>query len=144
MANLTLSHEEARAGHLPRFCMRCGEPAEYDLRKGYSWNPPWMTVLIPLFGLIGVAIVLAARRRMVIDMPLCQEHHDRPTRTKWQVIIAALLGVGLMIAGAAGSEAAAEVGAAVAVTGAVLTVGALLVGLVVQNNRVRVQSMTDD
>jgi hypothetical protein len=74
MARIRLGRFEVSEGQLPAVCMRCGEPAERQVHKQFSWHPPWV-ILIILAGLLPyVILALILTKRMTIRAPMCQLH----------------------------------------------------------------------
>jgi hypothetical protein len=76
MARVQLYRGEVRAGMLPRVCMRCGEDADVERKRAFSWNPPWVYLLL-LLGLWPCIIVaLFTTKKMTVHAPLCQAHKN--------------------------------------------------------------------
>jgi hypothetical protein len=61
---------------LPPICVKCGLPSEKPLRRNFFWYAPWLYVLL-LFPLIFLIVALVARRKMVLHVPMCENHRSR-------------------------------------------------------------------
>lgn len=90
-----------RNGVLPGRCVCCNAPATTRLRRQFQWYPPWVNLLIIFPGLlIAVILMLVLRRKMPMEVPLCDEHRRRRTRRLiecgvWGVGSLALLAVSI-------------------------------------------------
>ena len=83
MAVIRLDRFEAEEGDLPAVCMKCGAPAVLEKLKQFSWNPPWVILLI-LIGLLPYVIVaLVLTKRMRVRVPLCNEHKNHFAWRAW-------------------------------------------------------------
>jgi hypothetical protein len=59
---------------LPPVCMACGAPATVRKSKTFSWQPPWVGILI-LLGLWPYVIVsMLMTKRQRVATPLCDKH----------------------------------------------------------------------
>jgi hypothetical protein len=59
---------------LPPVCLKCGAPATVFKNKQFSWQPPWVIILLPL-GLIPYAIVSSIlSRNKTVETPFCPRH----------------------------------------------------------------------
>jgi hypothetical protein len=101
MARIKLERFEAEEGDLPDICMKCGARATTEKLKRFSWQPPWVYVLL-LAGLLPFLIVaLILTKRMRVPIPLCAEHRRHWTWRGWLVgggfFAIFLLGLGTMI-----------------------------------------------
>lgn len=62
---------------LPRFCVKCGQPAaEYRERKFY-WHSPWLYLLILVHIIIYAIVALIVRKRANHKVGLCEAHQKR-------------------------------------------------------------------
>ena len=76
---------------LPGFCVKCGNPATHRVKKTFYWHTPWLYVLA-LFALLIYAIVaLAVRKKLTMEVPLCDAHWQA-RRTKKLIAAGLLLG----------------------------------------------------
>jgi hypothetical protein len=74
MATITLYDPEDLDYELPRVCMVCARRARTYKRKGFSWNPGWVYILL-LAGLLPFVIVaLILTKRRTVEVPLCGRH----------------------------------------------------------------------
>jgi hypothetical protein len=73
MAQVRLSVDEAD-GHLPAVCMCCGQPATTTVTRKMQWHPSWVYFMILLHILIYVVVALVMTKRIVVQVPLCDEH----------------------------------------------------------------------
>jgi hypothetical protein len=84
MANVILSRYEVENHRLPNACLRCGAPATVTRNKQFSWNPPWVFLLI-FAGLLPLLIVaLITTKKMRMSAPFCDEHKGHwSKRSAW-------------------------------------------------------------
>jgi hypothetical protein len=68
------SYRGREIDNLPPVCMVCGEPAKVRKSKQFSWQPPWVPVLI-LGGLLPYLIVsIVLKKRQSVVMQMCERH----------------------------------------------------------------------
>lgn len=86
-----------RGAQLPLICVRCGQAAtDGQLRKKLYWHAPWLFILL-LPGVIWYAIAaLIVRKRMDLDISLCEQHKMRYQRTR-QAAILMMIGGGIFV-----------------------------------------------
>jgi hypothetical protein len=135
---------------LPPVCMACGAPATVRKSKQFSWQPPWVGVLI-LAGLLPYLIVsLVLTKRQRVETPLCDRHASYwwlfPTLLTLSIF--AILGLGFVAFIAL--NAAAQNGprnSDVSGLACLGTIGAflawLIVAVILQNMRIRPREITD-
>jgi hypothetical protein len=108
---------------LPDRCVRCNSPAQgFRLKRKLYWHEPWYYLLILISILVYAIVAICVRKKAVIHIGLCEAHR---TERKWFITgswMAALLGLGLLIAGIAGY------GGWLALVGIVLLLGAAICG----------------
>lgn len=99
---------------LPHRCVTCNEPAAQRLPRKLYWHQPWIYVFIFVNALLYVLIGLAARRKALVEVPLCAEHIARNRRGIRAAWAAGLLGVVVPFAGGALAEASPAFGTPIA------------------------------
>jgi hypothetical protein len=95
-----------RSGSLPATCIKCGASADKPWRKKFYWHTPWLYLMIIFPGLlIYVIVALIVRKKMELNLPLCERHHgDRKRyRLLGAVMLAGFVPAGLFL-GKIGSE----------------------------------------
>ncbi len=98
MASVHIHRSEAKGGHLPLVCAKCGDPAETTVRKKFSWAPSWVLFLL-LVGLLPWLIAtMIATKRMTVEVPLCERHKNHWSWRSWTVLLTLFGGVILCIA----------------------------------------------
>lgn len=91
-----------RNGVLPGRCVCCNAPATTRLRRQFQWYPPWVNLLILFPGLlIAVILMLVLRKKMPLEVPLCDEHRRRRRQRllaciAWGLGSLVLLGVSIL------------------------------------------------
>lgn len=80
-----------RGSSLPPTCIKCSAAATTPWRKKFYWHPPWVFILVLLNLLIYAVVAIIIRKKMELNVPLCDRHHADRKRNR-------LLGI-LMIAG---------------------------------------------
>lgn len=83
---------------LPDRCVTCNRPAHHRWKKTFYWAPPALRLLILLNFVIYAVVMIAVRKRVDLDIPLCEEHaaqRSANTRNGW---LLALLGLFVMMA----------------------------------------------
>jgi hypothetical protein len=89
-----------RSASLPANCLKCSVPASTPWRKTFFWHAPWLYIMILFPGLLIYAIVaLIIRKRMELNLPLCETHHDDRKRYKLLTtfMLAGFVPVGLVL-----------------------------------------------
>lgn len=82
-------------GVLPSRCVCCNAPATTRMRREFHWYPPWVTVLVIFPGiLIALIVMLALRKRMRMEVPLCDEHRRRRSQ---RILSCVVWGVGSLL-----------------------------------------------
>jgi hypothetical protein len=151
MARIKLERYEAEEGDLPDICMKCGARATTEKLRRFSWQPPWVYVLL-LAGLLPFLIVaLILTKRMRIPVPLCAEHRGHWTWRGWVVgggfLGLFLLGLGTMILLAATDNAGRRQGddafGFVCLGFTALGLVWLIVAAIVQHTAIRPTRITD-
>jgi len=83
-----------RGASLPAQCIKCGNPAQVPWRKKFYWHQPWLYILIFFPGLLIYAIVaLIVRKKMELNVPLCDVHHSDRKR---YVLLGAIMLIGFI------------------------------------------------
>jgi hypothetical protein len=86
---------------LPDRCVRCNAPAEgFAVRRKYTWHPELISLLVLLSPPIYVIVALLVRKKAVVDLGYCLEHHDRrraAIRNAWLTALTGLVLIGLAI-----------------------------------------------
>jgi hypothetical protein len=101
MAKVRITREEAERGLLPPVCALTGVPTEDVKRKGFAWQPGWVSILI-LAGLLPyLIVVLIMRKTMTVGVPLVREKHGH---WAWRTLVGLgciLASIALIVAGLA-------------------------------------------
>jgi len=143
MTEITIPRRGSAAGPLPPTCVDCGAPAGLIRREDFAWTPSW-ALACWLFGLLpGVLAVLASRRHVTIDLPVCDRHRARESGRPTAVWLA--LGIGLVagIAGAALPSDPAGIGEILFMSGVGLMILAGLAALILGGRGVRAAWISD-
>jgi hypothetical protein len=103
VACVDLDDHDITPDGVPALCMKCGEPAAFQLNKKFQWNPGWVyfILLVGVLPFVIVALVMTWRRR--VCTPFCDRH-----RGYWRfrtifmlggvlVILAAVITVGVSV-----------------------------------------------
>lgn len=65
-----------RAASLPALCVKCGATATRPWRKKFYWHNPLLYLMIFFPGLlIYVIVALIVRKKMELNVPICDAHH---------------------------------------------------------------------
>ena len=59
---------------LPRYCVKCGEPAVDYRKRSFYWHSPWLYLLILLQMIIYLIVALIVRRQGQHQVGLCAAH----------------------------------------------------------------------
>lgn len=79
-----------RGAALPPNCVKCGRDAAVPWQKKFYWHEPWLYILILFPGLLIYAIVaLFIRKKMELNVPLCDAHHS--DRKRYNLLGAVML-----------------------------------------------------
>src|SRR5262245_25380147 len=74
MPRVRLSKYECSRDLLPPVCAFCGAPAAGVRERKFSWHPSWVWVLIFVHVLVALIVALILTRRMVVRVPVCEQH----------------------------------------------------------------------
>jgi hypothetical protein len=67
-----------RGTELPPVCVRCGAPArEKPWKRSFYWHEPALYLTILLGVLVYVIIAVVVRKRIDLDVPMCEAHWRR-------------------------------------------------------------------
>lgn len=110
---------------LPDRCVKCNAPATRRLPRKLYWHHPAVFLLILCSILIYLVVAIIVRKRANIDIGLCQAHFERRKRDILISWVAALLGIGMIVAAVMYESGLAGVG------GAVVLIGSLVYAAVV-------------
>jgi hypothetical protein len=80
---------------LPRFCVKCGEPAAFSVYKVYIWQPRWLfwTLLLGLGILIGAIVLKFVGSKRPLFVHLCENHLQSYRKRRWMGIWLVLAGI---------------------------------------------------
>ena len=78
-----------RGASLPANCVKCGATAELPWRKKFYWHPSWVYIFVVLNLLIYVLIAILVRKKMELNVPLCEVHHGE--RKRYNILAAVML-----------------------------------------------------
>jgi len=76
--------------------MSCGEEAFTEVKRKFSWYPPWVNVFILLGGLGVVLVIILASimtKKMTVQAPMCMDHQNH-WRSRNLSIWGSFLGLG--------------------------------------------------
>ena len=65
---------------LPRYCVKCGEPAVDYRKRSFYWHSPWLYLLILLQMIIYLIVALIVRRQGQHQVGLCAAHQGQRRR----------------------------------------------------------------
>jgi phage shock protein PspC (stress-responsive transcriptional regulator) len=135
---------------LPPICIKCGAPATVRKNKQFSWQPPWVPILIigGVWPYIIVSLIMTKRKS--VETPLCDEHKSywwMYPLMMWMLALGLLaLGavalVGATAAGGNGNNNADFVGLACGGTGVAL-LALIIVAAIMNSRRIRPTEITD-
>lgn len=90
MPKVLLHNEDLEGDQLPKFCMRCGNPATVVRRHRFSWAPEWLTVLILVGLLVSAGVLLVALLlapfifwHRTVPLQLCEQHRNHGRYGRW-------------------------------------------------------------
>lgn len=78
---------------LPPVCVKCGLPSGRPLKRNFFWHEPWLYALILLGVLVYAILAMVMRKKMVLNVPLCDAHWSRRRNlilTAWLVVLAGI------------------------------------------------------
>jgi len=86
---------------LPDRCVACNRPTQNRWRKTFYWAPPLVRFLLLLLlnPLIYIIVMNIVRKRVILEVPLCEEHDAQRSATTRNGWLLALLGLVLIVAG---------------------------------------------
>jgi hypothetical protein len=141
MALVTLSWFEAEEGHLPPWCLVCGEPAAIYRRETLAHYPAWIYVLLFVWIVPFVVSAILTGRRIRVLAPFCTAHKNYWfQRRLWLLgllILPFLLVVGASLASGEVALLSLQVSAFVAVCWLVILTG-------IRQTMIRAQRITDE
>jgi hypothetical protein len=115
----------APSGDLPPRCVKCNADAEQPVKeRTVYWHTPWLYVLILISLLIYLIVALIARKSARISPGLCSEHRKQRNNVITGSLLAALVGIGLIVAGIGNSNGA------IGLLGGLALLAAIIVGMV--------------
>jgi hypothetical protein len=69
--------------HLPARCLKCGlTPIGPWISKTVSWHATWVYILL-LSPIIYILVAALVRKKMAVELPLCEEHQQERRRRMW-------------------------------------------------------------
>lgn len=80
-----------RFASLPPFCVKCGAAATVPWRHKFYWHPPLLALLIIVNLLLYAIVALVVRKKLELNVPLCETHH---VERKHKKLTAALMLLG--------------------------------------------------
>jgi hypothetical protein len=149
MGKLRLRDTEVRAPRLPEMCMVCGQRSETEVKKSFSWYPPWVGVTILAGLIVYVILAVVLTKRMTVDVPLCNRHRGhfwKRTLLTWLTLIAWLATGGVAFALAAALAPRNDAGPAMGIVCALFgigLIGVIIVIAVAQSTAIRPKEITD-
>jgi hypothetical protein len=120
----------SREATLPSQCVKCGMPAHEPLRRQrVYWYSRWLYLVILLNLWIFLVLVLCLRKKGVVFFALCDEHARH--RRRWIAIawVVSLLGIALVVAGFAVSNAMQDTWAVFFLLGMMTFLTGLIIGI---------------
>lgn len=113
------------SGDLPPRCVRCNADAEQPVKeRTVYWHTPWLYILILVSLLIYLIVALIARKSARISPGLCSEHRKQRSNVIVGSLLAAAIGIGLLVVGIGNSSGG------VGLLGGFLLIGAIIFGMV--------------
>ncbi|MFN8010510.1 MAG: hypothetical protein U0P81_03815 [Holophagaceae bacterium] len=110
---------------LPSRCVKCGDPAEEPLKpRKFYWHHPAFYLIALVALLLYVIVAMIVRKEGTVSLGLCPRHRKRRLAGQLLGWLGFLLGMGLMITGAAQDSCG------VAVAGLVAMLGCLVAGVI--------------
>jgi hypothetical protein len=87
---------------LPDRCVRCNAPAKgFRLKRKLSWHPPAYFLLAFAGLLVYIIVAMCVRKEATLYIGLCETHRAQRTRFILGSVIGGLIGLGLLLVGAA-------------------------------------------
>lgn len=96
-----LVHLPHPGGELPERCVMCNAPTEGRVVHKLVFRPGEVTMMLFLAPLVGLILSASRTRKVTVHLGLCAPHRARRKRLQWLAGGAALVGLGLLIGGAA-------------------------------------------
>lgn len=112
------------SGELPPRCVKCNADAEHPIKeRTVYWHSPWLYVLILVSVLIYLIVALIARKSARVSPGLCGEHRKQRNNVITGSLLAAALGIGLIVVGISNSNGS------VGLLGGFVLLGAIIFGM---------------
>lgn len=87
-----------RGEELPPFCVRCGAPERSERwKRSYYWHEPALYLLVFAGLLVYVIAAVLVRKRIDLDVPICEAHWQRRRKLQKVAIGLLVLMVGLVV-----------------------------------------------
>jgi hypothetical protein len=113
------------SGDLPPRCVKCNADAEHPVKeRTVYWHTPWLYVLILVSILIYLIVALIARKSARVSPGLCGEHRKQRNNVIVGSLLAALIGIGLLVFGISNSNGG------VGLLGGFTILGAIIFGMI--------------
>lgn len=79
---------------LPPYCYKCGKPARAEpFSRTYYWHAPELYILILLGVLIYAIVAAIVRKKLVVVLPICDEHFRSRRKLGWTSLTLLVLAV---------------------------------------------------
>lgn len=150
MPKVRITRREIERNLLPPVCALTGVPTEDVKRKGFTWQPQWVGVLI-LAGLLPYLIVsMMLRKSMAVVLPMVKEKHGH---WAWRALVGAgsvLLSIALIVGGMAfgmndqNQRGGNPLGGILFAAGLIGFLASLIVWIVLNSSCIRPSEITDD
>jgi hypothetical protein len=151
VASIKLYEDELDRGQLPNVCMKCGAPADTQVRKTFSWCPGWVLVLIFVALLPWLIVTLVLTKRRSVYVPLCNQHKNhwrvRSLITLGGLALLGILGVGTIFVFMSEAERrdtfATNLGGYFCVGTILFLLAFIIVAAIMQSSTIRPSEITD-